>query len=171
MFYNFFVRNINGRQYCAQGCIGIKMQKTVTKIMVFGTFDILHPGHVHFFKQARRLSKNSFLIVSIARDASVEKVKGRLPVYSENARADFVRNTSLANRVVLGSLGNHVEHILEEAPDIIALGYDQVGHYVDSTVKHFEENNIPIRIVRLKPHRPEKYKSSIYKTKLAERGA
>ncbi len=146
-------------------------QDTVTKIMVFGTFDILHPGHMHFFKQARRLSRNPFLIVSIARDVSVEKVKGRLPLYSEKARAEFVRKTGLADKIVLGDTKGHMSHILKESPDIIALGYDQLGYYVDATIQYLHDNAVPIRVVRLKSHHPEKYKSSIYKTKLTERGA
>ncbi len=147
------------------------MKDAVTKIMVFGTFDILHPGHVHFFKQARRLSRKPFLIVSIARDASVKKVKGKAPLYSETARAAFVQKTGLADKVVLGDTKGHMPHILKESPDIIALGYDQAGYYVEATEKYLQDNNIPIRIVRLKSHHPEKYKSSIYKTKLAERSA
>ena len=45
------------------------------KIMAFGTFDILHAGHLNFFKQARKLSKYPFLIVSVARDVNVKKIK------------------------------------------------------------------------------------------------
>ena len=163
------MRNTDGRLYYAQNFY-IQMKDTVTKIMVFGTFDILHPGHVHFFKQARRLSRESFLIVSIARDVSVKRVKGRPPLYSEKARADFVRNTGLADRIVLGDIKGHMAHILKEGPDIIALGYDQVGYYVDATIQYLEDNAIPIRVVRLRSHHPEKYKSSLYKTKLTERG-
>ena len=41
--------------------------------MVFGTFDILHQGHLDFFKQARKLVANPFLVVSVARDVNVKK--------------------------------------------------------------------------------------------------
>ena len=37
-----------------------------TRIMVFGTFDGLHKGHLDFFKQAKNFIENSFLIVSIS---------------------------------------------------------------------------------------------------------
>ena len=67
------------------------------KIMVFGTFDGLHQGHFNFFKQARALKtlvpgqaknfmKNSFLIVSIARDKNVFKIKGKSPGKNEKER-------------------------------------------------------------------------------------
>ena len=42
--------------------------------MAFGTFDLLHPGHEHFLKQAKRYGD---LIVVIARDNTVLKVKGK----------------------------------------------------------------------------------------------
>ena len=49
-------------------------KKTVEKrIMVFGTFDGLHKGHLNFFKQAKNFAENSFLIVSVARDKNVFK--------------------------------------------------------------------------------------------------
>ena len=52
-------------------------------VMVFGTFDILHPGHINFFKQAKKYGN---LIAVIARDRTVKQVKGRLPKYSEKQR-------------------------------------------------------------------------------------
>ena len=60
--------------------------------MVFGTFDGLHKGHISFFKQAKNLIKNSFLIVSIARDKNVIKIKGKEPKLSENERLILVKN-------------------------------------------------------------------------------
>ena len=50
------------------------MAKKRTKIMIFGTFDGLHKGHLNFFKQAKNFIQNSFLIVSIARDKNVYKI-------------------------------------------------------------------------------------------------
>ena len=57
---------------------------THNKVMVFGTFDILHPGHLNFFKQAREFG--NFLIAVIARDKTVLKIKGRLPKNNEKKR-------------------------------------------------------------------------------------
>ena len=59
----------------------------MVRVMVFGTFDGLHQGHLNFFKQARNLSKNSYLIVSVARDKNVKKIKGRLPYLNEKKKA------------------------------------------------------------------------------------
>lgn len=131
--------------------------------MVFGTFDIVHKGHLYFLQQARKLAKNPFLVASIARDVNVERVKERKTLYTERTRAKHVKATGLADKVVLGSLKDHIGHILKEAPDIIALGYDQQGYYVDETLKFLKEKGLSIKVKRLKPFHPEKYKSSILK--------
>ena len=69
--------------------------------MVFGTFDILHKGHLDFFRQARSLSKNPFLIVSVARDANVKKVKGRFPQNNERLRQKKIKAVKGVKRVVI----------------------------------------------------------------------
>ena len=43
------------------------------KVMVFGTFDGLHEGHLDFFRQAREYG--DYLIVAVARDVNVKKIK------------------------------------------------------------------------------------------------
>ncbi len=131
--------------------------------MVFGTFDGLHKGHENFFWQARGLAKDSFLIVSIARDRNVKKIKGKPPVFSEKKRAALVRKSKLVGKVVLAGIKNHILHILKEKPDIIALGYDQT-HYVKGLKKDLKNKGLSVKIVRLKP-----YKEHIYKNHLLRR--
>ena len=88
--------------------------------MVFGTFDVLHPGHLHFLAQARALG--DFLIVSVSRDSNVVKFKKHKPVFTEKERLELVRNLAMADKAVLGSGQNYRKHILAQKPDIIALG-------------------------------------------------
>ena len=131
-----------------------------TRIMLFGTFDLLHEGHKDFFRQARNLAPHPYLIVSVARDKNVEQVKGRKPLYSERQRLEFVRRTVLADCVVLGAVGDHLPHIKRQKPDIIALGYDQRGRYVVNLKNVLQQGRVCARIVRLKPFKPKVYKSS-----------
>ena len=51
------------------------------KVMAFGVFDRLHPGHIAFLKQAAGMGGE--LIVVLARDASVLKLKNKIPHHSE----------------------------------------------------------------------------------------
>jgi FAD synthetase len=146
------------------------MQIKRTKIMVFGTFDGLHPGHLDFFKQAKNFMKNSFLIVSIARDKNVFKIKGKYPLKNEKERMILVKKCDLVDKVVLAGLKNHLPHILKENPDIIALGYDQKA-YVRNLKKDLKNpparvgKGISVRIVRLKPYKEKQYKNHLLKIK------
>ena len=128
--------------------------------MVFGTFDGLHKGHIDFFKQAKKLVKNSFLIVSIARDKNVIKIKRKRPRFSENERLILVKKNKLVDKVVLAGRVKYLPHILKEKPDIIALGYDQKA-YVKDLKKDLKNKNILIKIVRLKPYKEKIYKSHL----------
>jgi FAD synthetase len=130
-----------------------------TKIMLFGTFDILHPGHIHFFKQVRKLAKNPFLIVSIARDINVKRIKGKKPQNNEKKRMLEVSKNALVNKVVLGAPVKYIDHIVREKPDIIALGYDQ-DHYVKNLKEQLLAKGLKVKIVRMKPHKPDIYKTS-----------
>ncbi len=135
-------------------------RKNTSKIMVFGTFDGVHAGHLHFFREARRLSTHPFLIVSIARDANVRRIKGKRPRFGEKKRAALVKKTGLADKVVLGGLKNHIPHIIKERPDIVALGYDQKA-YVKNLKKDLALAGLPVILARLSPYKEKKYKNSI----------
>lgn len=134
--------------------------KGMTRIMVFGTFDIVHEGHKNFFEQARALAADPYLIVSIARDDTVERVKGTRPRHSEEERSAAVQASGLVDAVVVGDVEGYTAHIVAARPDIIALGYDQEGEYVENLERDVRDAGLSVRIVRLKPHRPELYKTS-----------
>lgn len=130
--------------------------------MIFGTFDVLHKGHISLFKQARRLSQNPFLIVSVARDVNVKKIKGRMPRLKEALRLQEIKRQPLVDKAVLGGLKNYLGHILKLRPKIIALGYDQT-HYVKDLGHLLTKRGLKVKIKRLKPFKPHIYKSSLVK--------
>lgn len=132
------------------------------KIMVFGTFDIIHGGHENLFTQARVLggdAGNSQLIVSVARDKNVKKIKGFLPRHSEAKRAKLLKNHPLVDKVVLGGRDDYIPHIVKSAPDIIALGYDQKA-YVTELENKLARAGLHPKIVRLKSFRAKEYKTA-----------
>jgi FAD synthetase len=133
------------------------MAKPEKKVMVFGAFAILHPGHLYFFRQAKKHGDK--LIVVVARDVNVKKIKGFLPKLDERARREIVGAINLTDKAILGELNNQYKIILKHKPDVICLGYDQ------ATPKAFAEElrkrEVAAKIVRLKPYKPKKYKSSI----------
>jgi len=131
-----------------------------TKIMLFGTFDGIHKGHLDLFKQARKLAIRPFLIVSIARDKNVFKIKKKKTIYSEKERMKLVKKCKLVNKVILGNEDNYLANILKEKPDIIALGYDQKA-YVKELKKDLKNKKTDIKIVRLKSYKKHIYKNSL----------
>ena len=135
-----------------------------TKIMVFGTFDGLHEGHLNFFKQAKKFMKNSFLIVSIARDKNVIRIKRKKPKFSEKQRFNLIKKIKFIDKVILGGKVKYLLHILKEKPDIIALGYDQ-KNYVQELKRDLKSKGIFIKIVRLKPYKEKIYKNHLIKIK------
>ena len=127
------------------------------KVLVFGTFDGLHPGHINFFEQAKKLG--DYLVVVVGRDVTVNKIKGRFPKRSELLRLKAVQQCQLVNEAMLGNIGNPYEIIKKIKPDIIALGYDQ-NSFTKNLPDYIKKENLKIEIVRLKPYKPEIYKSS-----------
>lgn len=128
------------------------------KIMVFGTFDIFHEGHRDFFRQARTYGES--LIVVIARDKNVLKIKYRLPQNNESVRQKTISESKLADIVVLGDLGDKYKVIQENRPDVICFGYDQKVFEQELKEKLNEFGLGSTQIIRLNPFHPEIYKSS-----------
>ena len=98
-------------------------------VLASGVFDLLHLGHVKFLEEAKKAGgKNAELIVIIARDSTVQAIKGRKPVMPENQRCALVESLRVVDEAVLGfenfDLGEVIERI---KPDVIALGYDQAA--------------------------------------------
>lgn len=128
-------------------------------VMAFGTFDIFHPGHVSFLKQAKKYGN---LIVVVARDKTVKQVKVKPPYNAEKQRRRAVKASGLADKIILGSLTDKYAAIKKYRPDIICLGYDQ-KFFVDELKNKLNKLKLNTKIIRLKSFQPKKYKSSILK--------
>ncbi len=128
--------------------------------MVFGTFDMVHEGHVDFFRQARALARNPCLIVSVARDPIVARIKGVKPRRSESERQALLERNMLVDEVILGQEDGYIEHIEAARPSIIALGYDQVGEFVDRLERDLTNAGMKVKVMRMKAFRQETYKTS-----------
>jgi len=126
----------------------------MTKVMLFGTFDIIHEGHLHMFKEAKEYG--DYLIVVVARDKTVCEIKGKNPLNSEDVRLKNISDLNIANKIVLGCIDDKYRIVKEEKPDIVALGYDQLA-FVDNLQEALDDHS---SVVRLSPYLPNIYKSS-----------
>lgn len=122
-----------------------------TRVLVFGTFDYLHPGHVFVLSEAAKLGDELFVVV--ARDKNVEKIKRIRPTHNEEERAAAIEALDYVSDVRLGyeEWGKHLQVLEDVQPDIIVLGYDQKAVIPEG----------PWKVVRLEAFEPHKYKSSL----------
>jgi len=91
------------------------------KVMAQGTFDILHPGHIHYLEKSKSLGDE--LVVVIARESRVREKKDTY--FSEDERREMVGSLEAVDEAVLGSEGDIYSTVKEINPDVITLGYDQ----------------------------------------------
>ncbi len=113
-------------------------------------FDLLHLGHVKFLEDAKKAGgQNAKLIVIVARDSTVEEMKGRKPIMPENQRRALVESLKVVDEAVLGMQELAVGGIIERIkPDIIALGYDQED--MEQRVKaYLKQHGLNIKVVRV----------------------
>ena len=133
------------------------------KVMVFGVFDGLHEGHKFFLEEAlRSLGEEGLLVVVVARDSVVKKLKNKLPQWHELKRKEIVQQFMSDAQVVLGDTEQGSYDVIKtHLPDMLCLGYDQAVLAGDLRAK-MKEGKIPtIPIIILKAHKPEQYKSSL----------
>ncbi len=137
--------------------------KTIAKnVMCFGTFDLLHLGHLNYFQQAKKYG--TYLIVVVARDYTKQKQRKKL-LFTERERAEMIQHLDIVDKVVLGYFDDHYRIILEKRPDVICLGYDQLVS-IESLKKELELRGISPQIIRLKPFKHNTQKSSLLKHKI-----
>src|SRR5687767_8290289 len=132
----------------------------MTRVFAAGTFDGFHEGHRDYLRQAR--AQGDELVVLVARDSTVERIKGRRPRQSEEERLKDVQQEPLVDRAVLGSEGGKkFDILLELRPDVIVLGYDQPTKEEDLRIFLDGNGLSSTRIVRGVAYHPETYKSSL----------
>ncbi|RUM34717.1 MAG: FAD synthase [Archaeoglobus sp.] len=117
----------------------------MVRVIATGTFDIVHPGHITFLREAKKLGDE--LIVIVAREKNVRhKPK---PIIPEEQRRKVVEGIKYVDRAILGDENDMFRPILELKPDIIALGYDQ--HFDEGWLqKELEKRGIKAKVVRIK---------------------
>lgn len=134
------------------------------RVLVFGTFDVFHPGHRSFFRQAKKLGTE--LVVAVGRDNVVARLKKRAARNDEKHRLARVAAEPIVDRTILASRDPRRRYafIRSLKPDVIALGYDQT-HYTKNLETELKKRGIEAIVVRLRSFRPHLYKSSLFRDK------
>jgi FAD synthetase len=90
-------------------------------VVAQGTFDILHPGHVHYLEEAADAGDELHVIV--ARDANVSHKPS--PIVPEAQRRDVIAALEAVDHALLGDSEDIFVPIERLDPDVIVLGHDQ----------------------------------------------
>lgn len=91
------------------------------RVVATGTFDLLHPGHLYYLEESKKLGEELWVIV--ARDANV-KHKPR-PIIPEEQRLRMVASLKPVDHAVLGDKTDMFRPIAEIRPAIITIGFNQ----------------------------------------------
>jgi cytidyltransferase-like protein len=103
----------------------MKKEQQTKKVLVFGTFDGIHPGHLFFLNESRKLGN---LYVSVSSDESALQRKGKSPIHNIKERMTAIQDLNIVDEVLEGDKTlNEWLAIKIVKPDIIALGFDQYG--------------------------------------------
>ncbi|MFL2933099.1 MAG: adenylyltransferase/cytidyltransferase family protein [Nitrososphaerales archaeon] len=138
-----------------------KGRKNIKVVLTGGVYDIIHPGHIHTLKNSKQ--EGDLLIVSIARDSRVIKIKGRKPINNERRRTILVSSIRYVDFTLLGSKGDIFGVVKKIKPNIITIGYDQT-HQISELRRRVKINNLSIKIKKLDSPIPH-VKSSNLRTK------
>jgi len=119
-------------------------------VLASGVFDLLHLGHVKFLEEAKRVGgENAKLVVIIARDNTVERIKHQKPIMSENQRRALVESLKVVDLAVLGFENMDISEVVAKIqPHFIVLGYDQDKMAKDVAL-YLKTYNSLVQLVRI----------------------
>jgi len=93
----------------------------MTTVVAQGTFDILHPGHVHYLSDAAAMGDELHVIVARAQNVTHKPD----PILPDRQRREMVGALAVVDEAHLGHPDDIFVPIERIGPDVIVLGYDQ----------------------------------------------
>lgn len=98
------------------------------KVITYGTYDLLHQGHINLLRRAKELG--DYLIVGVTND-SFDRERGKLNVHNNVLeRVEAVRATGLADKIIIEDyVGQKIDDIQKYDVDIFAIGSDWEGKF------------------------------------------
>ncbi|MBI2552598.1 adenylyltransferase/cytidyltransferase family protein [Candidatus Uhrbacteria bacterium] len=122
-------------------------------VVVFGVFDLLHPGHLYFLREARK--RGDQLTVVVARDARVKFEKKRASFFNERERLQMISALRYVDQAMLGDRAGEWKVLKKLRPDIVCIGHDQKAEWIKRCIL----KTLP-KVIRIKPYKSSRYKSN-----------
>lgn len=117
---------------------------TPRRIVATGTFDILHPGHIYYLEESKKLGDELWVIV--ARDENV-KHKPR-PIVPEEQRRAMIAALRCVDHAILGDKTDMFRPIEEIRPAVITIGFNQYFNE-EKLKKELAERRLESEVVRI----------------------
>lgn len=114
----------------------MESKSNIKVVLCHGVFDVLHAGHLAYFKKAK--SYGDKLIVSVTADEFVNKGPGR-PYFTAKVRAEMLKSLSIVDGVVISNKPTAVETINLVKPDFYVKGPDYKDLAKDVTGEIYNE--------------------------------
>jgi rfaE bifunctional protein nucleotidyltransferase chain/domain len=122
----------------AEKCAALRAQgKTI--VQCHGTFDLMHPGHICHFQDAKKFG--DVLVVTITPDAHVRKGPGR-PVFTEQVRAEVIAALECVDLVAIDRNAEALEAISIIKPHVYVKGCEYAGQENDPSVPLGREKQV-----------------------------
>jgi FAD synthetase len=122
----------------------------MTTVLAAGVFDLLHYGHIRYLEEAKKLGGDqSRLVVIVARDETVRRLKGSDPIIPEDQRRAVIEALKVVDEALLGFEDLDLDRVIQQVkPDIVVVGHDQKAiHAQVEKIKKARELKINIQQV------------------------
>jgi FAD synthetase len=114
------------------------------RVVATGTFDILHPGHLYYLEESKKMGDELWVIV--ARDANVRHKP--CPIIPEEHRLQMVAALKSVDHAILGDKTDMFRPIEEIRPEVITIGFNQ--HFDERTLRlQLTERGLAPEIIRI----------------------
>jgi cytidyltransferase-like protein len=118
------------------------------KVVVWGTFDLLHEAHKEFLQKAKKLG--DWLAVIVIPDEAVIENKGKPPIFTQKERVNNLKKLEYVDEVFIDSLSRGLNSLIKLKPDIFAFGYDQKTKWERQLKRYLKEKGIKLKYIRIK---------------------
>jgi FAD synthetase len=128
----------------------MKDNEDTKRVVAQGTFDILHPGHVHYLREAKSMGDQLHVILARANNVTHKPD----PVVPGPQRVEMVEALGPVDHARLGHPEDIFVPIEDIDPDVIVLGHDQ-HHEADAIREALADRGIDCDVVRGSEREPQ----------------
>jgi len=121
----------------------------MTRVVAQGTFDIIHPGHVHYLREAAGMGDELHVIVARRENVTHKDP----PILPNRQRRDVVGALEMVDAAHIGHDSDIFTPIEQLQPDVIALGFDQ-HHQIQAIQSELDDRGIDCTVKRASGRQP-----------------